>query len=685
MSKTLLIVESPSKAKTIKKYLGPKTYNVIASVGHVVDLPKSKLGIDIAHNFEPQYIQIRGKGDVIKSLRKEAKEADRVLLATDPDREGEAIAWHLSKLLKLDGNSACRIQFNEITKDAVKAAVKAPRAIDMKRVDAQQARRVTDRLVGYQISPLLWKKICPGLSAGRVQSAALKLICDRDKEIDAFVPEEYWTITAVLKQAEGKHKAFSAKLEKRKGRKLELHTEAEAQAVLDALRPDAYEVRSVTEKEVKKAPFAPFTTSSLQQAASVRLGFNPSKTMLLAQQLYEGIEIKGHGTLGLVTYIRTDSVRISEEADRAVRAYIKEEYGEHYLGRGVFSNRSRAVQDGHEAIRPSDLHLTPDEIKDSLSRDQYKLYHLIWTRFVASRMSAAVYDSVSAEIVNGDYGFKAGGSKQRFDGYRRVYLVSDDEEEKQNLQLREGETLTQEELKPEQKFTAPPAHFTDASLVKELEDRGIGRPSTYAAIIATLLKRQYVSRNKKSLLRTDLGQVVDDVMEAYFPDIVNTEYTARVEERLDQVESEGIAWQDVVADFYQPLRAELEKAGQEMGKVDLPQRVSEELCPECGAPMVYKKGRFGEFLACSRYPDCKGTMSIQTKIGVDCPKCGKPLVRRKGKKGKIFYGCSGYPDCKEVFWDEPTAERCPNCGSLLCKSGRGGLSCSNKECGYKKR
>ncbi len=680
--KTLVIVESPSKAKTIGKYLGG-TYKVIASVGHVRDLPKSKLGIDIEDNFEPQYISIRGKGDIIREIKKEAKNASRVYLATDPDREGEAISWHLAYLLGIDEETPCRIEFHEITKKAIKEAVKNPRKINAHLVDAQQARRVLDRLVGYQISPLLWRKIRRGLSAGRVQSAALKLICDREKEIRAFVQEEYWTITADFK----KGRKFTAKLVKHKGRKVSIPGREKAEKILAELEKGSFTASDMEKKETVRKPYAPFTTSTLQQDAANKLGFNTKKTMFVAQQLYEGISVKGHGTIGLVTYIRTDSVRISDDARNAAREYIMETFGENYYSANFYSNKKKEVQDAHEAIRPSDITLTPDKIKASLTADQYKLYDLIWRRFVASQMKPAVYDSMSVEIVNGDYLFRAAGSKLVFDGFRKVYLAAKGEDEDKFLpELEPGEELKSTAIHSEQNFTQPPARYTEARLVKELEEKNIGRPSTYAPIIGTLSERKYISRARKVITPTDLGFIVNDMMEQYFTEIVDTGFTAEMEDKLDNVEARGDDWKKIVADFYGPLSKEIEIADSEIEKVTFEDEPTGETCEICGKPMVKKMGRFGEFIACSGYPECKNTKAIVVSTGVKCPSCGKDIIQRKSKKGKLFYGCSGYPECSMVYWNKPVEEKCPQCGALLVeKKGKGTtLACSSPECKYTK-
>lgn len=679
--KNLVIVESPSKAKTIGKFLGSR-YKVIASVGHVRDLPKSKLGVDIENDFEPQYISIRGKGDVIKELKKEAKNAAKVYLATDPDREGEAISWHLAFLLGIDQEQPCRIVFNEITKKAVQAAIKNPRPIDRKLVDAQQARRVLDRLVGYQISPLLWRKVRRGLSAGRVQSAALKIICDRENEIRAFVPQEYWTITAELK----KGKKFAAKLATYNGKKLTVENKEQAEKIEGVLKSGRYMVQKVDEKERQRKPYAPFTTSSLQQEASTKLGFYTKKTMLIAQQLYEGIEIKGHGTIGLVSYIRTDSVRISEEARTAAKEYITEKMGPEYYKSNVYSNKKKDVQDAHEAIRPSHIELEPDEIKDSLSKDQYNLYKLIWSRFMASQMAPARFMGVSAVIENSGYGFRATGSKLLFEGYLKVYSPSkDDDSDKLLPHLETGEILELAALLSEQNFTQPPARFTEASLVKDLEEKDIGRPSTYAPIIATIIDRRYVTREKKTLLPTELGFIVTQMMEDYFKEIVDTGFTADMEDKLDEVEVKDVDWKDIIRDYYGTLAKELEIADKEIEKVEFEVELTGEMCEKCGKPMAVKHGRFGEFAACTGYPECKNTKPIVKSTNVKCPKCGKDIVARKSKTGRLFYGCSGYPDCQQSYWNKPIDRTCPKCGSLLVekKTKTVKYACSNSECDYK--
>ena len=679
--KTLVIVESPSKAKTIGKYLG-SSYKVIASVGHVRDLPKSKLGIDIDNDFEPEYISIRGKGDLIKELKKEAKAADKVYLATDPDREGEAISWHLAYLLGIDADQPCRIVFNEITRDAIKNAVKNPRPIDLKLVDAQQARRVLDRLVGYQISPLLWRKIRRGLSAGRVQSAALKIICDRENLIKNFVPKEYWNINAVFK----KGKKFTARLAERDGKKFIAENGEQASAAVSELNAGKYIVSQIVRKERTRKPFAPFTTSSLQQDAANKIGFTTRKTMMVAQQLYEGVEIKGMGTVGLVTYIRTDSVRISQEARAAAHSYIEKNFGKQYAADNIYTNKKKDIQDAHEAIRPSRIDIDPEAIKDSLTKDQYSLYKLIWSRFLSSQMAAAVFDGMQVTIENGPYNLKASGSKLIFDGYQKVYSPNFDEDKDKLLpELTEGEELKAEDITSEQKFTEPPSRFTEASLVKDLEEKNIGRPSTYAPIIATLLDRKYIKREKKTLLPTDLGFLVTELMEQYFTEIVDAGFTAEMEDKLDDIEAKDLNWKQVVREFYGPLKEELEVADKAIEKVKLEDTLSGDICELCGRPMAIKTGRFGEFLACTGYPECKNTKAIVKSINVKCPDCGGDIVAKRGRSGKIFYGCSNYPDCKRAFWYKPTNRKCPQCGQLLLEKHTKNTKyvCSNDKCGYR--
>lgn len=680
-NRTLLVVESPSKAKIISKYLGTK-YKVIASVGHVRDLPKSRLGVDVENNFEPEYINIRGKGDTIKEIKKEAAASSKVLLATDPDREGEAISWHLAHILGIDPSEKCRVMFNEINKQTVQEAIKEPRAIDSGLVDAQQARRVLDRLVGYQISPLLWKKVSWGLSAGRVQSAALKLICDREREILDFIPEEYWRIAADFGDG------FIAELNKISGKKAVVKNKEEADAIESELGTGEYVVSSVKEGKRQTKPYAPFTTSSLQQDASIKLGFQTSKTMQIAQQLYEGVNLKGIGARGLVTYIRTDSVRVSSQAVAAAASFIKDKYGESYVGNNYFTNKNKAMQDAHEAIRPSDVTLEPDMIKDSLTADQYKLYDLIWKRFVASRMAAAKFDTVQVLIKNGKYEFKANGSRMTFDGWRKIYKTSNPEDEVNIPKLSEGEILDLKKLIKEQKFTQPPARYTEASLVKEMEEKNIGRPSTYASIISVLVNRKYVKRVKKSLEPTKLGFDVIGILQVYFSDIVDVKFTGEMEDNLDSVELGEKDWKKVISDFYKGFSEELKVADREVERIEKKVVLSDEVCEICGKPMAIKEGRFGRFLACTGYPECKNTKPIVKSTGVKCPKCGKDIIEKRGRKtGKVFYGCSGYPECDLVLWDMPTGGICPDCGSMLVKTkGKNGtVKCSNPECKYKEK
>ncbi len=679
--KTLVIVESPSKAKTIGKFLGSR-YKVIASVGHVRDLPKSRLGVDIEDDFEPQYINIRGKGDVIRELKKEAKKATKVYLATDPDREGEAISWHLAYLLGIDQEEPCRIVFNEITKKAIKDAVKSPRPIDLRLVDAQQARRVLDRLVGYQISPLLWKKVRRGLSAGRVQSAALKIICDREQEIRDFVPEEFWNIFADFDKDNG----FTARLTGKNGEKISVTSQEESDAILDELRGKAFTVAKVEEKDRVRRAAPPFTTSSLQQDAANKINFSTRKTMMIAQQLYEGIEIKGRGTVGLVSYIRTDSVRISDEARAAAKDYITETLGGTYYADNVYTNRKKDVQDAHEAIRPSYVDLDPETVRDQLSKDQYNLYQLIWKRFLASQMAPAEYKAVNADIRNGEYTFRASGSKLTFDGFLKIYDNSKNEDENRWLpDLAAGEALNVSDLYGEQNFTQPPARFTEASLVKDLEDKDIGRPSTYAPIVATLMDRKYIKKDKKSLIPTDLGFTVTGLLSDYFKEIVDAGFTADMEEKLDDVEAKGTRWKSVIEGFYGDFEKELERANEEIERMEPEIELTGETCEVCGRPMAIRHGRFGDFIACTGYPECRNTKPIIRKTGVKCPLCGGDLIEKRSRKGRTFFGCSNYPECTNTYWNRPVDKKCPECGSLLVekKTKDHDLECSNKECGYK--
>lgn len=690
MANNLVIVESPAKANTIGKFLG-KDYKIVASVGHVRDLPKSQIGVDVDKDFEPKYITIRGKGDVISKLKKEAKSADRVFLATDPDREGEAISWHLANLLNINEDDRCRITFNEITKNAVKSAIKAPRKIDMNLVDAQQARRVLDRIVGYKISPLLWRKIRKGLSAGRVQSVATRLICDREDEVEKFVPEEYWTITAkVSKKKAGP--AFDAKFFGLPDEKIELKDEAQVNGILKELEGKKYIVQKVKNSEKRKSPAPPFITSTLQQEAARKLGFPTKKTMMVAQQLYEGIEIKGQGAVGLVTYIRTDSTRISAEAQQETRTFIKGKYGEKYLPEEnrVYKNKS-ASQDAHEAIRPTYIGLEPEAVKDSLSNDQFKLYRLIWGRFVASQMASAIYDTVAADIAAGKYMFKANGSKIKFAGFIAVYTEGRDEESDDSEvtipELAEQEQLDLKKLEEKQHFTQPPLRYTEATLVKVLEEKGIGRPSTYAPIITTILARNYVEKDKKFLLPTELGRIVNDLMKNHFKDIVDVQFTALMEKKLDDVEEGSKKWVEIMREFYMEFVDTLKEAESQIGHIEIPDEVTDILCEKCGRNMVIKTGRFGKFLACPGFPECRNARPILEEAGVNCPKCGGRVLIKKTRRGKRYLGCENNPKCGFMTWDMPAGENCPKCGNFLVKkySGRKILmKCSNEGCDFTK-
>ncbi len=670
MAKYLVIVESPAKVKTIKKFLG-KNYEVTASNGHVRDLPKSKMGIDFEHDFEPKYITIRGKGDILAKLRKEAKKADRVYLATDPDREGEAISWHLSKALNLDEKKEVyRISFNEITKNAVKASLKQPREIDMDLVNAQQARRILDRMVGYKISPLLWEKVKRGLSAGRVQSVALRIIADRENEINEFIPEEYWTIGAQLSVA-GEKKKLDAKFYGTAHGRIKIENKEQAEKIRQELSKAAYQVLEVKKGErTKKAPF-PFTTSTLQQEASKVLNFSTLKTMRLAQQLYEGVEIKGAGVIGLITYLRTDSVRISGEA------YIADASAE--------KKKSGKIQDAHEAIRPTDILRTPVEVKESLSRDQFRLYQLIWKRFAASRMSAAKYETTSIKIGAGDYRLTVSASRVAFDGFMSVYMSDEDEKGDHNVLLKSidaSSKLTLAELECTQHFTQPPAHYTEAALVKALEEHGIGRPSTYAPTITTLLARRYVLKENKNLHLTELGEAVNTIMKEAFATIVDEEFTANMEMLLDKVEEGDISWKTIISNFYPDLEEAVEKAEKTLEKVQIADEVTDIICEECGRNMVIKYGPHGKFLACPGFPDCRNTKPYLEKIGVACPKCGKDIVVRKTKKGRRFYGCEAGPDdCDFMSWQKPYPEKCPKCGGYMVEKGSK-IVCADAQCGY---
>lgn len=682
MPKYLVIVESPAKAKTIQKFLG-KNYNVIASNGHVRDLPKSTLGIDIENDFEPKYITIRGKGEILAALRKEVKKADKVYLATDPDREGEAISWHLYHALKLENKKCSRITFNEITKNAVKASIKQARDIDMNLVDAQQARRVLDRLVGYEISPLLWAKIKRGLSAGRVQSVALRLICDREEEINAFIPQEYWTLSANLK-VEGSKKPLIAKFSGDKDGKIEISSKEQLDEITKKIDGASFVITDIKKGERTKKPPLPFTTSTMQQDAGRKLNFATQKTMRIAQQLYEGVEIKGRGSIGLITYLRTDSVRISEEADQAARTYIGETYGEEYVSAAPKEKEDKKrIQDAHEAIRPTDMSLTPVKVKEQLSRDQFRLYQLIWNRFLASRMNPAKYETTSVKIDANGYCFHVSASKQSFDGFLAVYNI-DNEKSENNTLLKSIDQDTKLELldfAKDQHFTQPPAHYTEALLVKTLEELGIGRPSTYAPTIATIISRRYVTKEKKNLYVTELGEAVNNMMKQAFPAIVDVNFTANLEMLLDKVEDGGIAWKTVVRNFYPDFEEALKAAQEELEKVEIADEVTDVVCEECGRNMVIKYGPYGKFLACPGFPDCRNTKPHYEKIGVPCPLCGKEVVLKKTKKGRKFYGCEDNPDCEFMSWAKPSKEVCPKCGKYMVEKGKK-LMCSDSACGY---
>lgn len=690
MSKTLVIVESPAKAKSISKFLGSR-YTVKASMGHLRDLPKSQLGVDLEHKFEPKYIAIRGKGELIKDLRTAAKNVDKILLASDPDREGEAIAWHLGHLLGLNIQEKCRIEFHEITKPAIQAAIKHARKIDMNKVDAQQARRVLDRLVGYQLSPLLWRKVKKGLSAGRVQSVAVRLVCEREEEIRAFVPEEYWTLVAFLTSNGGN---FTAKLVKKAGQKIEINSEEEMAGILQEVKQASFQVSEVRSKEKRKQPAPPFTTSTLQQEAHRKLNFSPKRTMMLAQQLYEGIELGQQGSVGLITYMRTDSVRIAETAQEEAKAWILERHGMEYYPPEPrqFVSKGRA-QEAHEAIRPTSLQNDPDHIKAHLSRDQLRLYRLIWDRFVASQMSVAVLDTLTVEVAAGEYTFRANASTVRFPGFLTVYQEGRDEENGEDeegslaIPVTAGEHVILKQLQEKQHFTEPPARYTEASLVRKMEEEGIGRPSTYAPTIETIQTRNYVVKEGKQLSPTELGEVVIALLKEFFSDIVNLEFTANFEENLDEIEEGEVPWKSVIESFYEPFALTLAKAEEQIGKVQIEEQVSEEVCEQCGRNMVIRMGRFGKFLACPGFPECKNTKPLLEETTAKCPRCGKILVVRRSKKGRKFFGCSGYPECDFVTWDLPAPEPCPECGQLMVvKSSRRQKRyvCTNSDCRYTK-
>ena len=687
MAKALVIVESPAKAKTIEKFLGKSHYTVKASVGHVRDLPKSQLGVDIENNFEPKYINIRGKGDVIKELKKEAKKAKKVYLATDPDREGEAISWHLSYILNIDEDEKCRIEFNEITKGAIKNAIKNPRNIDLNLVDAQQARRVLDRLLGYQISPILWQKVRKGLSAGRVQSVTTKLICEREEEIKSFIPKEYWTIELVVLNKDGEE--FTLKFYGEDGKKIDLENEAQVNKILDIINNTELTVSKIESKSRRKSAPKPFTTSVLQQDAANKLNFTTKKTMMVAQELYEGIDVKGEGTVGLISYIRTDSKRISEEAREKAKDYIVDSIGQNYYKdhtKDSKGKKEKKVQDAHEAIRPTSVERTPDSIKDSLSKDQYKLYNLIWRRFVASQMEDSIFDVLNVECNIENLVFKATGSKLKFDGYTKIYNFTD-REDKILPSLSEGESLKIQKQDPQQHFTSPPPRYTEASLVKTLEELGIGRPSTYAPTITTILNREYVEKEGTSLLPTELGIIVTKILDENFHKFMEVDFTADMESQLDQIEEGNAEWKHVVEEFYSPLEEAIKTALENIEKVNMDEE-TDEICELCGSNMVIKYGRFGKFMACKNYPECKNTKPIVNKIGVKCPKCKEgDIIMRKSKKKKVFYGCSNYPECDFVAWNKPVEEPCEECGSYMyekySKSGTK-IVCSNKDCKHER-
>ncbi|MCI7627306.1 MAG: type I DNA topoisomerase [Blautia glucerasea] len=681
MAKYLVIVESPAKVKTIKKFLGAN-YEVEASNGHVRDFPKSQFGIDVDNDFEPKYITIRGKGELLAKLRKAAKKADKIYLATDPDREGEAISWHLSQALKEDPKKMHRITFNEITKTAVKDSLKHPRELNLNLVDAQQARRMLDRMVGYTISPLLWVKVKRGLSAGRVQSVALRIICDREDEINSFIPEEYWSLDGDF-IVNGEKKPLEARFYGT-DKRMEIHNKQEMDQVLKALEGQEYEISEVKKGERTKNAPLPFTTSTLQQEAAKTLNFSTQKTMRLAQQLYEGVDIKGSGTVGVITYLRTDSTRISEEADSAARAYIGDNYGEQYVSHFEKAvKKGQKIQDAHEAIRPTDISRTPQMIKDSLSRDQFRLYQLIWKRFAASRMAAAKYETTSVKIRAGEYTFTVAASKVAFDGFMCVYTQEDDEKKGNVLSqsLEKGMKLSLKELKPQQHFTQPPAHYTEASLVKTMEELGIGRPSTYAPTITTIISRRYVSKEQKNLYVTELGEVVNNIMKQAFPSIVDVNFTATMEGLLDCVEAGTVQWKTVVRNFYPDLKADVDAAQKELEKVDIQDEVTDVICDNCGRHMVIKYGPHGRFLACPGFPECRNTKPYYEKIGVQCPKCGGEVVLKKTKKGRKYYGCENNPECDFMSWQKPSKKKCPKCGNYMVEKGNK-LVCSQETCGY---
>ncbi|YCA42577.1 type I DNA topoisomerase [Bacillus sp. JZ8] len=687
MSDYLVIVESPAKAKTIEKYLGKK-YKVKASMGHVRDLPKSQMGIDTEHDYDPKYITIRGKGPVLKELKTAAKKAKKIFLAADPDREGEAIAWHLAHSLGVDTSSDCRVVFNEITKDAIKASFKHPRSINMDLVNSQQARRILDRLVGYNISPLLWKKVKKGLSAGRVQSVAVRLIIEREQEISRFQPEEYWSINANFLKSE---KEFQATFTEMDGKKIKLSSKEDVEKVLARLDGNEFSIQKVAKKERKRNPALPFTTSSLQQEAARKLNFRAKKTMMLAQQLYEGIDLgKKEGTVGLITYMRTDSTRISETAQTESYEYVKDTFGEEFLSKEKRKEKKNAnTQDAHEAIRPTSILRSPSEIKQYVSRDQHRLYKLIWERFLASQMAPAIMDTMAVDLVNNGVTFRANGSKIKFPGFMKVYVEGNDDkvEEKEKIlpDMIEGEQAYSKDIEQNQHFTQPPPRYTEARLVKTMEELGIGRPSTYAPTLDTIQRRGYVALDNKRFVPTELGEIVLELILEFFPETIDVEFTAKMETDLDEIEEGKVQWVSVIDEFYRDFEIRLEKAEKEMREVEIKDEPAGEDCELCGSPMVFKMGRYGKFMACSNFPDCRNTKPIVKEIGVDCPKCEDgQVVERKSKKKRLFYGCTNYPSCDFLSWDKPIARKCPKCESLLVeKKQKKGVQVTCTECDYK--
>ena len=681
MAKYLVIVESPAKVKTIKKFLG-SNYDVVASNGHVRDMPKSSMGIDFENDYEPKYITIRGKGEKLAELRRHVKKADKVYLATDPDREGEAISWHLAHALKLDPKKTARITFNEITKQAVKESLKHPREIDMDLVDAQQARRVMDRMVGYSISPLLWQKIKRGLSAGRVQSVALRMLCDREDEINAFIPKEYWDMDAVLKN---KNKEFTVSFYGDKKGKIEITGKEQLDKIISQLKDSKFTVNDIKKgSRTRKCPI-PFTTSTMQQEASKALNFSTQKTMRIAQQLYEGVEIKGRGSIGLITYLRTDSTRVSETAEAQVKEFIQDNYGPDYMAKEIATKKSnKKIQDAHEAIRPTDVTLTPDQVKAQLPRDQFRLYQLIWKRFVASRMGNAVYETYNVKVGAGDYLFNASTSKLDFDGFMKIYTDSDNEKVVTNnviAKLEKDSEIEFVKFEENQHFTQPPAHFTEAALVKAMEEQGIGRPSTYAPTISTIIARHYIAKEQKNLYVTELGKAVNDSMMKAFPQIVDVNFTANMESLLDGVADGDVKWKELIKNFYPDLKESVDKAEKDLENVKIEDEVTDVICDQCGRNMVIKYGPHGKFLGCPGFPECHNTKPYLEKIGVACPKCGKDIILKKTKKGRMFYGCEGYPECDFMSWQRPSDKKCPKCGGIMLIKGNK-LVCANEECGY---